>query len=83
MTKADGGQQCNNQPKKGSSKVGDGGGGNSNSNGSGNNGNNSGSGGGKDNDATKNSNLKSGNAFGVGRGDATMERGGCGRWQGG
>jgi hypothetical protein len=38
MMKADGQQQCNNQPTKGSAKMGNGGGSNSNSNGSGNNG---------------------------------------------
>jgi hypothetical protein len=38
MTKEDGRQQSNNQPTKGSAKVGNGGGGDSNSN-SGNNGN--------------------------------------------
>jgi hypothetical protein len=38
MTKADGGQQRNNQPTKGSAKVGGGGGGDSDSNGSGDDG---------------------------------------------
>ncbi len=39
MTKADSGQQCNNQPTMGAAKVGGGGGGNGDSNGSSNDGN--------------------------------------------
>ena len=66
----------------GSAKAGDGGGGNSDSDESGKDGDSGVSGGGKDNDdTTKNSNLKSGNAFSVGRGDATAGRGGRGQWR--
>jgi hypothetical protein len=49
MTKADSGQQCNNQPTTGAVKAGGGGGGDGDSNGSGDKGDNGGSSGGKDN----------------------------------
>jgi hypothetical protein len=56
MTKADGGQQRNNQPTTGAVKVSGGGVGDGNSNGSGIDGNNGGSDGGEDNGGNSNGN---------------------------